>query len=146
VLDLGNRPIDLGIADHWRDQLWAEALCAYRAGEEWWLSPDQEVVRSDVNAQYEAAHPWYDVLQEWIVNNLRPQRLGDHNRQVEPERVSSKHIVTEVLEIPVAQQKRGYEMELAQILVSLGYEGKKSNGRKIWQLKEEAVARYRAMK
>ena len=41
-----------------REQLWAEALAAYRAGECWWLQHEDEDLARDVVATRVAADPW----------------------------------------------------------------------------------------
>lgn len=73
--DTGNRrfwsvavgKVDLdGIREH-RDQLWAEAVHRYRAGEPWWIDNDTLTAEAE-EAQDERRHvdPWADKLEGWL--------------------------------------------------------------------------------
>jgi predicted P-loop ATPase len=45
-----------------RDQLWAEAVHAYKAGEQWWLSDEQEKLAEVEQEQRRERHPWEDII------------------------------------------------------------------------------------
>jgi predicted P-loop ATPase len=63
------RVIDIEWVREHRDQLWAEALHAYGAGEAWYLLPEQEAVRREVNALFEPDNPLVDRI-ETVVAEL----------------------------------------------------------------------------
>jgi predicted P-loop ATPase len=50
--------IDLAALRRDRDQLWAEAVVAYRAGEKWWLDPEAEKAAAAEQAGRRIADPW----------------------------------------------------------------------------------------
>jgi hypothetical protein len=44
--------------DQWRDQMWAEAVVAYKAGESWWLDQGQDAARAHANEDFRYLD-WY---------------------------------------------------------------------------------------
>ena len=58
--------IDTDALTHDRDQLFAEAMAAYQAGENWWPSPDFELmyIQPEQERRYEA-DPWESVVAAW---------------------------------------------------------------------------------
>jgi predicted P-loop ATPase len=54
--------IELGLIRERRDQLWAEAVRAFHAGEQWWLTDGEEALASTQVAQREEADIWEEVL------------------------------------------------------------------------------------
>ena len=68
--DTGNRrfwPVsikrfDLKALGRDRDQLWAEAVAAYRAGEPWWLDREAETEAAAFTSQRQPDDPWESVV------------------------------------------------------------------------------------
>lgn len=52
-----------------RDQLWAEALVAYRAGEKWWLDKDTEDAAAMLAGEREIEDAWQPFIEEYIEKN-----------------------------------------------------------------------------
>lgn len=59
--------VDLGALRRDRDQLWAEAVAAFRAGERWW--PDERMARAAAEQQESRriTDPWQEPVLEWTV-------------------------------------------------------------------------------
>jgi predicted P-loop ATPase len=58
--------IDVAMVSRDRDQLWAEACAAFRAGEQWWLS-DEEVSEQQESAErFRVTDPWESAIAEWV--------------------------------------------------------------------------------
>jgi predicted P-loop ATPase len=68
------RRIDLVGLKHDREQLWAEALHQYRAGERWWLE-DEETVRTATEEQRGRFQedPWYPKVVEYVEGVVEPR-------------------------------------------------------------------------
>jgi putative DNA primase/helicase len=61
--DLGVMPLRRILAD--RDQIWAEAVEAYRAGEEWHLEDDDAAIARAEQDKRREQHPWEPVIAAW---------------------------------------------------------------------------------
>ena len=55
-----------------RDQIWAEALHAYRNGDQWWLKPNIEAIAGERQRAHEEHDPWQDDLAKWIAERDDP--------------------------------------------------------------------------
>lgn len=61
--DLGVMPLRQILAD--RDQIWAEAVAAYKRGEEWHLEEDDAAVARVEQDKRREMHPWEPVIAAW---------------------------------------------------------------------------------
>lgn len=86
-----------------REQLFAEAVHRFKAGEPWWLPMDQdaEVQRSRVSQ-----HPWTDRVMNWVEGSSE---------------ITSAEILTQALEIPVKDQTDGQKTIVGRILTAGGW-------------------------
>jgi hypothetical protein len=92
-----------------RDQLWAEAVCAYEAGETWWLDRQGDNEREEANADYhEGEDPWRPVLVDWLATPSRRE-------------VSITDLLKSALEIDAQRMDRMSQMRVAKILTDLGW-------------------------
>jgi predicted P-loop ATPase len=102
-----------------REQLWAETVVRYRAGESWWLPPELEalaVVEQDARFKIDV---WQEPIEQW---------LGDRKK------TSVAEILERVFRLAKANQSRAAQMRVADILGRLkftrGKEGQKKKGDK----------------
>ena len=59
--------IDLKGLEQARDQLWAEAVHRFKAGEPWWLeTPELEALATAEQALRLVVDPWEDSIREWV--------------------------------------------------------------------------------
>jgi len=91
-----------------RAQLWAEAVEAYKAGAEWWLTPEQDEELTDSQQTYQRADSWGDIISEWLA------REGQHGATV-------RDIMASALQLEPTHQSKGAAMRVASILSGLGY-------------------------
>ncbi|WP_250478549.1 virulence-associated E family protein, partial [Caballeronia sp. INML1] len=72
-----------------RDQLWAEALAAFRAGEPWWLSAPAEGERAETSENFRVTDPWEEAISAWI--DTRPPDTA--------KTYTTRHLLTTVLSV-----------------------------------------------
>jgi predicted P-loop ATPase len=75
-----------------RDQLWAEAVQQYRAGENWWLDEKHlvEAATEEQKQRYEG-DPWEELIQEWLKD---PKPTSDSSGKPLPQLSSTCDSVT----------------------------------------------------
>ncbi len=119
-VSVGTIDIDRVKAD--RNQLWAEAAHAYRRGEQWWLSREQDSQLHIAQEQYTQEDPWIAAIREWL-----PSQTGGI-------------LISEVLEhaigMPTEKMGKHHEMRVSGILSSLGFHRKRvriGEGRRVWR-------------
>lgn len=66
---IGCHRLDAAELERDRDQLWAEALALFTAGQRWWPGDDEGGVFRDEQEQRFQADAWEDVLREFLVNS-----------------------------------------------------------------------------
>lgn len=65
VLEIAAR-IELETVTAWRDQLWAEAVAAYRAGERWHFEPDEERQHAEHVETFRRRDVWEEIIGAWL--------------------------------------------------------------------------------
>lgn len=98
--------IDLAETRLQRDQLWAEALVAYKNKEQWWLTADEAQELSDESERYHQADPWEEPIREYLIG----MRL-----------TTTSELLTKAIERDKGSQHRGDQMRMAGILARLGW-------------------------
>jgi len=90
-----------------RAQLWAEAVEAYKAGAEWWLTPEQDEELTDSQQTYQRADSWGDIIGEYLAREGQSATVRD--------------IMASALQLNPTHQSKGAAMRVASILSGLGY-------------------------
>lgn len=98
--------IDLAALREDRDQLWAEAVARYQAGEPWWLSAEQDRELAREAEGYEATDPWQATIAAWV--DGRP-------------RIEIAQVISGALEKPAHQATAADAHRVGAILAGLGY-------------------------
>lgn len=127
--DTGNRrflvarieKVDWAIINHLdRDQVWAEAAAAYRAGEPWELHGEEYDAQTAQNRTHQVA----SVLEDWIAAHFYLGGLANGNRMTAGEIID--HLRTQY-DIRLHGSERSQAMELARVLRRLGIEPSRTN-------------------
>ena len=103
--------INIAMVAAWRDQLWAEALAAYEAGEAWHLEEDDEKLLAVIQEDYAQMDEWGVPITEWL--RTHP---GAHNLS---------EIAKEALGISIDKIKHFEQNRITKILRKEGYDNKK---------------------
>ena len=97
--------IDIAGLERDRDQLWAEAVAAYQAGDPWWLSREQDAELARRAERYEQIDPWTEKIAAFV----------QHSTEV------SMAELLEKLDRPAAQQSAHDGHRAGAILRGLGF-------------------------
>ncbi|TGQ51623.1 hypothetical protein EN836_22990 [Mesorhizobium sp. M1C.F.Ca.ET.193.01.1.1] len=104
--------IDLEAVAKIVDQLWAEAVAAWRAGEQWWLAQDIEAIAADQQEDRVVTDPWHDKIADFINSRLNGVWF------------TTADVLT-YLDIDPARRDRAHEMRVGAVLRRLKCERKK---------------------
>jgi putative DNA primase/helicase len=106
-----------------RDQIWAEAVAAYHAGEAWWIK-DEELRRA-ADAEQEQRRitdPWEEIVADWLDS---PTKLTSDGIRVPLEldggRVTNAQILEHAIAKPTERQTTSDQIRVGRILHSLGW-------------------------
>lgn len=95
-----------------RDQLWAEAVAAFKAGEPWHLSREQEAVMVASMADYQDEHPWTSAVLRW-------RKSLPENERTEPFATAD---ALRGIGLPAVAMTPANDQTVSQILRDLGFE------------------------
>ncbi len=103
-------PIYVGIADlvaimRDREQLWAEAVHRYRAGERWWLDREGEELLKRVSLRHQVIDAWQAVIARWMDDN---------------DAFTIDDVLRGALQIPVERWDQGKRTRVGTVLARLG--------------------------
>jgi predicted P-loop ATPase len=93
--------IEINLLAQERDAIWAGAVQAYRRGEQWWLTDQEQYLSSQNNERFELMDEWQPEVETYIQTH---------------ETVSVKEILERQFEILPAQQDKASQMRVATIL------------------------------
>lgn len=114
--------IDVEALHQHRDQLWAEAVAAFEAGENWWLDNEVEEAAAIEQDGRRIADPWEEPIAEWLART----RLKE---------VSTHDILHEALAVPHERQDAGKFKRVGAVMKQMaGWERvqRRRNGSRCW--------------
>jgi predicted P-loop ATPase len=92
----GIEKIDINLLAQERDAIWASAVIAYRSGEQWWLTDQEQYLSSENNERFELMDEWQVEVETYIKSY---------------ETVSIKEILERQFEILPAQQDKASQID-----------------------------------
>ena len=95
------------------DQLWKEALEAYLAGDEWWLTPEEDKLRKEESERFNTVHPWKHKISDMI-------KGGSLIVDTQIKAITPVNIMS-ALDIPINMQNKKTLSQIGYILNELGY-------------------------
>lgn len=104
--------IDLGAVAAIRDQLFAEAVQAYRSGENWYLAPDDAELAKLAAEEYAVADPIKEVILHWWVGLALERR---------PEQFTMMDLLSMAFQITKENMSRQQTLDIGRALSGLGF-------------------------
>lgn len=101
------RAVDTSALAADRDQLWAEALHAFRAGDGWWLAEDAEKAQRESVEAFQHVDEWEAHVSEWL--------------HTAPPFPSTAKILRDCLHVAPADMSQQHQRRIAAIMGRLGY-------------------------
>jgi predicted P-loop ATPase len=122
-----------------RDQLWAEAVHRYQAGERWWFHEDEQVLADEVIAQRRAEDPWVQMILTWTTAQGR--QLGNQPPKTQ---FTIAEIAEHALKLTAADMHRNNH-KISRALREAGFEptlriNDSGQRRRVWARKVSATA------
>lgn len=100
--------IPLNLVAEWRDQLWAEAVHLYRAGEQWHLTDEEKALLRLNHKEHVEQHPWEEPIAEWLAGWTSD--------------ITTSAVLEKAIRKPVMNWTKADEMVVGRCMRSLGYE------------------------
>lgn len=131
--------INIAAIEKYRDQLWAEAVFRFKAGEPWWITEaEMESMAGDIQEEVREKDAWEEEISNYILSPRRdaPMKWDPMFKDKEHRKWFSMAEAFEVLKIELKDQSR-YTNKINSVCRSLGL--KKKGGRVIVQGKRYSV-------
>jgi predicted P-loop ATPase len=100
------KPIDTQALKAERDRIWAAAVALYKAGHQWHLNPQEEIIAEAIAKEFQTRDPWHDLIAAYAAS-----------RSV----IAIREVLGELLNIEPGRQERAQMMRVAEILRELGW-------------------------
>jgi predicted P-loop ATPase len=110
--------IDIELTRQLRDRIWAAAVEAYRRGEQWHLTPEEEQLHDEANKPFRTEDTWELFISKYVKDRSF---------------VTIAELLSEPLEIEPAKQDKGSQMRAAAIMRRLGWHKDKQWHTGTWQ-------------
>jgi predicted P-loop ATPase len=94
-----------------REQLWAEAVHAFRAGEKWWLDREDEKLAAVEQEQRITDDPWEEPIVEWLSDATRKSL----------KHVSISRLLTDAVGMTTEKMGRSHQTRVGRIMTRLGW-------------------------
>lgn len=113
-----NNKINVAWIEQHRDQIWAEAVLAYEAGEKWYLDDQLEDVAAEEAGLRFDSDPWEPTIREYLANATVP---GGGGAVALKPYVTAEEVMLRCLQIPVGAQEHGVKNRVCAVLRHLGW-------------------------
>ena len=107
VIPVLPKTIDVSWLIQNRESVWAGAVEAYKSGEQWWLTPEENEIQRNENRSYQKEHPWQSAI-DYYVTGLNEITLGE--------------IFYDALKLSIDRVGRSEQMQVAGILKVMGFQ------------------------
>jgi predicted P-loop ATPase len=101
-----SQTIPIQMLEEERDQIWAAAVAAYRSGEQWWLTHEEDKLLEEANKGWQSSDTWEVV----VLNYLQNKSI-----------CTVSELFTHAIQIELAKQGKAEQMRLSDILRRNGW-------------------------
>jgi len=101
-----SKKIPIQMLEEERDRIWAGAVAAYKAGEQWWLTPEEDKLLAEANKGWQSSDTWEANILSYLENKSTTTVV---------------ELLTKVIGLDLAQQKKAEQMRVTDILRSNGW-------------------------
>ena len=124
--------INLSLLEKERSQIWASAVQAYKDGEQWWLTEEEEKLSRQNNEVYQELDIWTGIVENWLEKNYTD--LG----------FTTLEVLENAIDLEPEKMDKRSQMRVANLLKNLGYEQNKPQnlgGKKVrlWKKKGNEI-------
>ena len=123
VIPIQTNKIDIKQLAIERDNIWSAAVHAYRNGEQWWLTDEEQKLSNENNQQFRSVDEWESAIANYLENQVQ---------------VSVTQILQDVFDFELGKIDRSSQMRVSNVLTSLNW---KKVGQKQHQGKRQVVWR-----
>jgi len=121
VVPVETSEIDIPQLKKERDQIWAAAVQAYKAGKTWWLTKEEEAQSAINNQQFQIKDEWQVIIEDYLSDN---------------QEVTVRDILENALGLDKKDMGKGDQMRVTSSLITMGWKKtrKMVNGKRqyIW--------------
>jgi len=101
-----SQTIPIQMLEEERDRIWAAAVTAYRSGEQWWLTHEEDKLLEEANKGWQSSDTWEVVVLNYLQNKSM---------------CTVSELFTHAIQIELAKQGKGEQMRLSDILRRNGW-------------------------
>ena len=101
-----SKTIPIKLIEKERDQVWAGAVAAYKSGEQWWLTPEEDELLAEANKGWQSSDTWETSILSYL-----------QNKSV----TTVSELLTKIIGLELAQQKKAEQMRVSDILRCNGW-------------------------
>lgn len=114
--------INFMVLEEWRNQLWAEAVAAFKAGEPWYLTPQEEAQLQGLQQDFKERDVWTGDVLRWGESQWRKEKASFTDFVG----FSASQFLGEAIGMTKEKMGRGPEMRIAAILTDAGWTRKRA--------------------
>jgi predicted P-loop ATPase len=101
-----SKKIPIKMLEEERDRIWAAAVAAYKSGEQWWLTPQEDQLLAQANKSWQSSDAWEVDVLSYL-----------QNKSI----CTISELLTKAIQIELAKQNRAEQMRLSDILRRNGW-------------------------
>jgi predicted P-loop ATPase len=101
-----SQQIPIKIVEQERDRIWAAAVAAYKAGEQWWLTPQEDELLAEANQGWQSSDTWEEDILKYLEFRFT---------------CTVNELLEKVIGLDIGQHGKGEQMRVSDILRRNGW-------------------------